>query len=175
MPAPALRTEIAKFPPERVGTLDDLQHWPRLRQTLYEALRLYPPAPHMNREAIADDTVLGERVEAGAQVWISPWVIHRHRKFWDQPTAFMPDRFAGKALGYQQLLAVLDERGELRGNLDDLANAVELTVSRAPGVAPVTEYTVAFLTAELTSKRRKRTIDTPRRTAKSMFAGMPSG
>jgi cytochrome P450 len=92
-----LRTEIAEFPPERVGTLDDLQHWPRLRQTLYEALRLYPPAPHMNREAIADDTVLGERVEAGAQVWISPWVIHRHRKFWDQPTAFMPDRFAGKA------------------------------------------------------------------------------
>ncbi|MFB9266468.1 cytochrome P450 [Bradyrhizobium erythrophlei] len=92
-----LRTEIAEFPPERVGTLDDLQHWPRLRQTLYEALRLYPPAPHVNREAIADDTVLGERVEAGAQVWISPWVIHRHRKFWDQPTAFMPDRFAGKA------------------------------------------------------------------------------
>ena len=32
---------------------------------------------------------------------------------------------AGKALGYQQLLAVLDEHGELRGNLDD---AVELTV-----------------------------------------------
>ena len=36
----------------------------------------------------------------------------------DSPTA-------GKALGYQQVLAVLDEHGELRGNLDD---AVELTV-----------------------------------------------
>ncbi|HEV2886273.1 MAG TPA: tRNA (adenosine(37)-N6)-dimethylallyltransferase MiaA [Jatrophihabitans sp.] len=33
---------------------------------------------------------------------------------------------AGKALGYQQLLAVLDEQGELRG---DLSQAVELTVS----------------------------------------------
>lgn len=32
---------------------------------------------------------------------------------------------AGKALGYQQLLAVLDEQGELRG---DLGEAVELTV-----------------------------------------------
>jgi cytochrome P450 len=92
-----LRTEIAEFPPERVSTLDDLQYWPRLRQTLYEALRLYPPAPHMNREAIADDTILGNRFEAGAQVWISPWVIHRHRKFWDHPTAYIPDRFAGKA------------------------------------------------------------------------------
>jgi tRNA dimethylallyltransferase len=36
----------------------------------------------------------------------------------DSPTA-------GKALGYQQLLAVLDEHGELRGNLDE---AIELTV-----------------------------------------------
>jgi cytochrome P450 len=92
-----LRAEIAAFPPERVSKLDDLQNWPRLRQTLYETLRLYPSAPHMNREAIADDTVLGEQIERGAQVWISPWVIHRHRKFWDQPTAFKPDRFAGKA------------------------------------------------------------------------------
>ena len=36
----------------------------------------------------------------------------------DSPTA-------GKALGYQQMLAVLDEQGELHGNLDE---AVELTV-----------------------------------------------
>ncbi|MEO7261180.1 MAG: tRNA (adenosine(37)-N6)-dimethylallyltransferase MiaA [Jatrophihabitantaceae bacterium] len=39
----------------------------------------------------------------------------------DSPTA-------SKALGYQQVLAVLDEQGELRGDLSDLANAVELTV-----------------------------------------------
>ena len=38
----------------------------------------------------------GEEVRPGTQVWISPWVIHRHRKFWEHPTAFMPDRFAGK-------------------------------------------------------------------------------
>jgi cytochrome P450 len=91
-----LRAEIETFPPERIGSLDDLQHWPRLRQTLLETLRLYPSAPHMSREAIAQDTVLGEPNETGAQVWISPWVIHRHRKFWDQPTAFIPDRFAGQ-------------------------------------------------------------------------------
>jgi cytochrome P450 len=30
------------------------------------------------------------------QAWISPWVLHRHRKHWDNPTAFAPDRFAGK-------------------------------------------------------------------------------
>jgi tRNA dimethylallyltransferase len=41
----------------------------------------------------------------------------------DSPTA-------GKALGYQQLLAVLDDDGNLSGDLGDLARAVELTVSR---------------------------------------------
>jgi len=91
-----LRDELAAYPPERVSKLDDLLNWPRLRHTLLEALRLYPPVAYIAREAIADDVVAGERVRPGTQVWISPWVIHRHRKFWDRPTAFIPDRFTGK-------------------------------------------------------------------------------
>ena len=89
-----LRLELAAFPPERVCNLDDLLNWPRLRQTLLEALRLYPPVAYIAREALADDVVAGEPVRPGTQIWISPWVMHRHRKFWDNPTAFMPDRFA---------------------------------------------------------------------------------
>lgn len=91
-----LHAEIFAFLPERVVKLDDLLQWPRLRQMLLEALRLYPPVAQISREAIADDIVVGEQVRPRTQVWISPWVMHRHRKFWDNPTAFMPDRFAGK-------------------------------------------------------------------------------
>jgi cytochrome P450 len=91
-----LRSEIRAYPPDHVTKLDDLNNWPRLRQTLLETLRLYPPVAHIAREAIVDDVIVGEPVRAGTQVWISPWVIHRHRKFWDYPTAFMPDRFVGK-------------------------------------------------------------------------------
>ena len=91
-----VRIELAAFPPERIRSLDDLLNWPRLRQTLLEALRLYPPVAYISREAIVDDIVAGELIRPGMQVWISPWVMHRHRKFWDNPTAFMPDRFAGK-------------------------------------------------------------------------------
>jgi len=91
-----LRGELTAYPPERVRKLDHLLNWPRLRQTLLEALRLYPPVAYIAREAIADDIVAGEPIRSGTQVWISPWVIHRHRRFWDHPTAFMPDRFAGK-------------------------------------------------------------------------------
>jgi cytochrome P450 len=91
-----IRVEVAGFSPERVRSLDDLLNWPRLRQTLLEALRLYPPVAYISREAIVDDIVAGELIRPGTQVWISPWVMHRHRKFWNNPTAFMPDRFADK-------------------------------------------------------------------------------
>ena len=39
---------------------------------------------------------MGEPVRRGAQVYIAPWVLHRHRQHWQHPTAFMPDRFAGQ-------------------------------------------------------------------------------
>ena len=91
-----LRREIAAFPADRVVDLDHLNQWPLLRLVMLEALRLYPPAPHLIRQAIAPDTVLGEAVRPGDLVWMSPWIIHRHRRFWDQPQAFMPERFAGQ-------------------------------------------------------------------------------
>jgi cytochrome P450 len=91
-----LRVELAAFSPERVSSLDDLLNWSRLRQVLFEALRLYPPAAYISREATAEDMVAGEPVRVGTQAWISPWVLHRHRKYWDCPRAFTPDRFIGK-------------------------------------------------------------------------------
>ena len=98
-----VHAEIAAFPPDRLGKLDDLQNWPRLRNVLLEALRLYPPLPHLLREAIGSDTICGQEIAPNTQVWISPWVMHRHRKFWDKPTAFIPDRFAGKTAPWVQM------------------------------------------------------------------------
>ena len=92
----AIRAELSRFPPDKPENLDAPENWPRLRQAMLEALRLYPPAPHVVREAIADDVVCGQAVRPGDQIWISAWVIHRHRKYWDNPDAFIPDRFTGK-------------------------------------------------------------------------------
>jgi len=91
-----VREEIATFPPENISTLEDLQHWPRLRLVLLEALRLYPPVPLLVREPIEDDIIMGEPIKRGVQVYIAPWVMHRHRAHWQHPTAFMPSRFAGQ-------------------------------------------------------------------------------
>ncbi len=88
-----LRAEIAAFPPARASTLEHLRRWPSVRETLLETLRLYPSAPLVTREAVERDTILGIDILPGAQIFISPWVIHRHRKYWEQPTAFIPSRF----------------------------------------------------------------------------------
>jgi cytochrome P450 len=63
------------------------------RAVVNEALRLYPPAPFMAREALRDDEIAGHKIQAGAQIVISPWILHRHRLLWPQPDDFVPERF----------------------------------------------------------------------------------
>ena len=72
------------------GALRDL-HWHRA--VIEEAMRLFPPAPTMIRQAVADDVIGGHEVKAGQTVLIVPWIIHRHEKLWDEPEAFRPERF----------------------------------------------------------------------------------
>jgi cytochrome P450 len=95
-----LRAEVKAFPADKVQVLANLQNWPRLRCVLLESMRLYPPAPLYTRVAMAKDVVAGREVEPGTIVMISPWLIHRHKKLWDRPEAFIPDRFEGKAQDY---------------------------------------------------------------------------
>jgi cytochrome P450 len=102
-----LRKEIAAYPPEQVIKLEELRNWPRLTSVILETLRLYPTVPYMAREAMVQDVVAGEPAGPGTQIWMSPWVIHRHRKYWDRPRAFIPDRFDGKPSPWTSMHAYL--------------------------------------------------------------------
>ncbi len=66
---------------------------PQVRAHVDEALRLYPPAFLIVREARKADTIAGWPVAAGTVVSISPWVLHRHRRAWANPERFDPARF----------------------------------------------------------------------------------
>jgi cytochrome P450 len=63
------------------------------RAVVHEALRLYPPAFTLGRQAIAADDAGGVAIPARAIVLISPWVLHRHRRLWRDPERFDPERF----------------------------------------------------------------------------------
>jgi len=76
--------------PDPVKWLDAM---PLTRAAFEEALRLYPPAPSINREPIEPEQWRDLYIPPKAAVLIMPWTIHRHRKLWDRPDAFMPSRF----------------------------------------------------------------------------------
>ena len=67
---------------------------PLLRAILDESLRLYPPVPRFDREAVAADMLGEQEVRPGDLVSIWPWIIHRHNRLWTEPDAFDPRRFA---------------------------------------------------------------------------------
>ncbi len=71
-----------------------LEKMPLARAAFEEALRLYPPAPSINREAVEDDRYADLVIPRGTQVLVMPWTVHRHRLLWDNPDAFIPGRFA---------------------------------------------------------------------------------
>ncbi|HEX4098746.1 MAG TPA: cytochrome P450, partial [Caulobacteraceae bacterium] len=90
-----IRDEVRADPPS--ASLADVgRRWPRLRRAVLEALRLYPSAPLLFRTALEPDKLLDVDVPVGSIVIIAPWIVHRHRRLWDQPDAFIPDRFDGK-------------------------------------------------------------------------------
>lgn len=66
---------------------------PWTRATIEEAMRLFPPAPTLMRRAVAADVIGGQAIESGTTVIVSPWIIHRHERLWDDPNAFRPERF----------------------------------------------------------------------------------
>jgi cytochrome P450 len=71
----------------------DLERLKFTRAVIDETMRLYPPAFLIARAAIGRDTVAGLAVRKGDLMMIAPWLLHRHEKLWQQPAAFMPERF----------------------------------------------------------------------------------
>lgn len=65
------------------------------QQVLEETLRLYPPVWLFTRRAIEADELEVFGVPVGADIYLSPYILHRTEKYWPQPDRFDPDRFAG--------------------------------------------------------------------------------
>lgn len=79
------------------GRAPSAEDVPRLRcteMTVNEVLRLYPPAPAFGREALEDVRLGPYLVRRGTTVVMSPWVLHRDPRWWDQPEMFCPQRWS---------------------------------------------------------------------------------
>jgi len=77
----------------RAPTVADLPRLPYTGTVVAEALRLYPPAPALGREVIAEFDLDGHRVPKGTDVLVSQWVMHRDPRYFADPDEFNPDRW----------------------------------------------------------------------------------
>jgi cytochrome P450 len=78
----------------RAPTVEDLPQLPYTEWVLWEALRLYPPAWALAREAVQDCEIGGYPVPAGTIVVMSQWLLHRDPRYFDEPERFLPERWA---------------------------------------------------------------------------------
>ncbi len=94
----AMETEIDSVLKDGADPVDWLERMPLVRAAFEEALRLYPPAPSINRQALKrdrfeapDGTAID--IRKGATILIMPWTLHRHELYWENPRLFDPRRF----------------------------------------------------------------------------------
>jgi unspecific monooxygenase len=90
---PTAQDDLAREVRGFVSGSDNIETLKFTRAVLDEAMRLYPPAFLIARAASAPDTLAGMAVKKHDVILISPWVLHRHEKRWQNPNAFDPRRF----------------------------------------------------------------------------------
>lgn len=86
--------EISTVLGGRTPTLADLPQLTYTKTVIQESMRLYPPIWIIERRVIEEDSLGGYTLPAGSAVVISPYALHRHPAFWQEPEKFDPLRFA---------------------------------------------------------------------------------
>jgi len=90
-----LAGELAQVLGGRTPGLADLENLEYTDAVVLEAMRLYPPAWVMARQALTDVEIGGFRFGQGAEFVMSPWVLHRDPRNFEAPEAFQPERWQG--------------------------------------------------------------------------------
>jgi cytochrome P450 len=88
-----LQAELKTVLQGRVPTMEDISKLHYTKMVLKESMRLYPPIPVISRTPVQDDQVDGIHIPSGIVVSLSPYVVHRDPKLWNNPEAFDPERF----------------------------------------------------------------------------------
>jgi cytochrome P450 len=88
-----LFAEVSGVLGSRPATLEDLPRLPFCDAVVKEAMRLYPPAYLIGREALEEVEIAGYRVPRGAQVLTPIWVVQRDARWFPDPLAFRPERW----------------------------------------------------------------------------------
>ena len=82
--------EVLAGRPPNVSDLPKLKYTEMIAK---EAMRLYPPAYAVGREAIEETEIGGYRVPKGTQLFAFQWATHRDPRYFNKPGEFDPERW----------------------------------------------------------------------------------
>ncbi|HEX7120588.1 MAG TPA: cytochrome P450 [Longimicrobiales bacterium] len=88
-----LHAEIDRVLGDRPPEVSDLPKLTYTRSVLAEALRLYPPAWILERQAVADFEAGGYTIRRGSLLLASQYLVHRDPRWWPDPERFEPERW----------------------------------------------------------------------------------
>jgi cytochrome P450 len=150
-----LHAELDSVLGGRAPTLADMPRLVYTRAIFEETIRLYPPIPILARVAVRAEKIRRYTIAPGSLVAVVPWLLQRHRKFWEQPDSFMPERFmpenAAKLVRHAHLPFSVGPRvcaGAAFGQAEavlciaTLAQAVRLRLAPGAVVEPVCRLTL---------------------------------
>jgi cytochrome P450 len=90
-----LYEELDRVLAGRRPSLADLKQLPYTEMLIKEALRLYPPAWALMTRQVVKDIQFGDyTIPKGSFAVVSPYTMHRSSRYWENPEAFMPERFS---------------------------------------------------------------------------------
>lgn len=93
-----LQQEIDEaFPNKAPPTYDGVMHLEYLEMVICETLRLYPPAPRLERICKKDVKLNGVTIPKDTVIVIPAYALHRDPKYWPEPEEFRPERFSKEA------------------------------------------------------------------------------
>jgi cytochrome P450 len=83
---------------DRVPSFADVQKLTYADAVMREAMRLYPPAWSIGREAMEDMVIGGFSIPKGTQIWLNPWGIHHDPRWYPEPHTFKPERWLDESI-----------------------------------------------------------------------------
>lgn len=92
-----LHREVTEVVDGAFPSSDHLSELDYTEQVVNESLRVYSPAHSLFREATADVSVGEYTIPEGDVVYLPECVIHHDERWWDEPSEFRPERFAGES------------------------------------------------------------------------------
>jgi cytochrome P450 len=94
----AMVQEVDSVLESRRATFADFPRLCYTEMVVNEALRLFPPAWLLSRDAIEPVTIGDTEIPAGASVLMSPWIAHRDPDYFPNPLRFDPERWRNGAV-----------------------------------------------------------------------------